>query len=487
MAVELDLVSKLSEEERVVKGFALGCISPDDAKYGEKTRPLRGYLSAEAEWKACCDVQRALLETRVEFGLVEQKHLDEVNEALGKVDPLNIALLEDSVTRHDQLAVIEEIGRFVSEETKALLHPGTTSYDILDTARSYLFRGAWNDVIRPAVVIPIRKLCGLAERSMDVLQVGRTHLQDTTPVPLGATFAGYAVRLLGRLNFLDASFSNLRGKISGIVGTGAGVEMVVGSGGGLEFELAVLGKFHLLPDVSATQIVQKESLADVGHGLTTLMHVAGDLADDIRLLYSSAIGEMTSRDNAQRLGGSSADATKNNPINYENIAGTPAIVEGGMRVLYAMINTDLQRDLRSSKQARYQPQQMMAQTFESFVRLGNTLDKLSINEDRIGQNLQRVRDKPGEAMVTILRGEGWVHTRYGVGHDFVKEMGKRSIREGRRLMDVALEDPEFAQVYAGLPDNKRAILDGEMERYTGFSNERALENIRNVKDVLDSA
>ena len=487
MAVELDLVSKLSEEDRVARGFALSCISPDDAKYGEKTRPLKGYLSAEAEWRTCCEIQRVLLKTRVEFGFVKQEHLDELDAALEKVDPLNIALLEDSVTMHDQLAVIEEIGRFVSPETKALLHPGTTSYDILDTARSYLFKGAWNDVIRPAVVIPIRKLCSLAEGSMDVLQAGRTHLQDTTPVPLGATFAGYAVRFLDRLKFLDDRVSNLRGKISGIVGTGAGIEMVVGFSMGLKFERAVLEKFGLLPDVSATQIVQKESLADVGHGLTTLMHVAGDLADDVRLLYSSAIGEMTSRDNADRLGGSSADATKNNPINYENIAGTPAIVEGGMRVLYEMINTDLQRDLRSSKQARYQPQQMMAQTFESFVRLGKTLGKLSINEDRIAENLQRVRDKPSEAMVTILRREGWVHTKYGVGHGFVKEMGKRSIREGRRLMAVALEDPEFSELYhEGLSDLQREILNGELEQYTGFSNERALKNIMHVRDVLDS-
>jgi len=66
--------------------------------------------------------------------------------------------------------------------------------------------------------------------------------------------------------------------------------------------------------------IQKEDLADAGHALVTLMHVIGDFANDIRILYSSDIGEVTSRDNAERLGGSSADAGKNNPINYENIS-----------------------------------------------------------------------------------------------------------------------------------------------------------------------
>ena len=65
----------------------------------------------------------------------------------------------------------------------------------------------------------------------------------------------------------------------------------------------------------------------------------------------------------------SADPAKNNPINYENIAGTASVVESGMRILYEMIQTDLQRDLRGSKQARYQPQAMMTETYESFKKM----------------------------------------------------------------------------------------------------------------------
>lgn len=76
------------------------------------------------------------------------------------------------------------------------------------------------------------------------------------------------------------------------------------------------------------------------------MGVLADFANDMRMLYSSEIQEVTSMDAAKRLGGSSADAGKNNPINWENIAGKFAVVESGMRVLYAMITTDFQRDLR---------------------------------------------------------------------------------------------------------------------------------------------
>ncbi|MBW3000008.1 hypothetical protein KY339_05020 [Candidatus Woesearchaeota archaeon] len=485
MSDKLDLVSKLNENERIIAEHDLRCISPDDAKYRKTSDELADYLSAEAEWMACAYVQKVLLETRVEFKQAEQWNVNEVAAALANINPLNMSLIESKITKHDQLAVIEEIGRFVSPETKALLHPGTTSYDILDTARSYLFKKAWIRVIKPKVTESIRKLCELAEKSMDVLQVGRTHLQNTSPVPFGVTLAGYAARLAERVEKCDRYFDDLRGKVSGIVGTGASIDMVIGEGKSMEFEKAVLDKLRLKPDYTATQIVQKERLADVGHGLVTLMYVLVDFAEDIRKMYSSAIGEVTSRDNEERLGGSSADATKNNPINWENISGTGRIVEGGMGVLYELIHTDFQRDLTGSKQARYQPQAMMAETYESFSRFYNILKKLSVNEDRMAENLKPIRDSPSEAMVAILRGEKWIHPKYGIGHDFVKEMGKRAKKKNMPLLKVALKDHEFRDFYKKLHPDKRDILEGKLEKYIGSSIERAERNISYARNVAN--
>jgi len=357
MTDKLDLVSELSDRDLFIKELSLKNISPDDAKYATASSKLTDYLSAMAEWRACARVQRELLAARVEFGQAKQIHLDEVDDGgLRKFSPLNAALIEEQVTRHDQLAVIEEMGRHVSLETKALLHPGTTSYDILDTARSYLFKKAWSEVMRPEIVKSLEKLCDISERSMDIIQVGRTHLQDTSPVIFGTIIASYAARLAERFAKCDSAFSDLRGKVSGIVGTGAGIDMVIGENSSIAFERKVLERLDLKPDYTSSQVVQKERLADVGHGLTTLMLVLKDFSDDICLLYSSAIKEVTSRDNAERLGGSSTDAGKNNPINYENMSGKATEVESGMRVLYDMIPSKLQRDLRSSVMGRYQPQ-----------------------------------------------------------------------------------------------------------------------------------
>ncbi|MDD5182037.1 MAG: lyase family protein [Candidatus Nanoarchaeia archaeon] len=483
----LDLFGKLPETEQTNLEFRMKCVSPDDGKYGKASNDLEAYLSPRAEWLAFAEVQKALLETRVEYGKAEQKHLDEVIAALPKLSPENMQLLEDEVTKHDQLAVIEEFGRHISLEAKSMLHPGTTSYDIVDTARAYLQKNCWNKKLKPQIFKTIELLCELSKKCIkeDIIQVGRTHLQHTTPVPFATTLAGYTARVAERTEKADYAFNNLRGKISGIVGTGAGIETVIGKGKAEDFEEDVLKKLGLEPDSTGTQITQKERFADVGHYLTTLMHVLGDFCHDIRLLYSSDIQEVTSRDNAERLGGSSTDAGKNNPINYENIEGKGAVVESGMRVLYEMIKTDLQRDLRSSVQARYQPQQMMAEVYESFKRINKSLEQLSINTDRMNENLAEINLYPTEAMVTILKGENFIHSKYGMPHDFVKEMTKKAKKSKSGLLEISLQDEEFKKTYEMLDSKKKEMISGRIELYIGNAYEKAVKNMEYALETVE--
>ena len=128
----------------------------------------------------------------------------------------------------------------------------------------------------------------------------------------------------------------------------------------------------------------------------------------------------------------------------------------------------------------------MVQTHESFLRLNKSLEQLSVNEDRVAENLQSVRENPSEAMVSILRGEKWIHSKYGVGHDFVKEIGKRAKKEDKSLLVVALEDSEFREVYDSLSEKKKSILSGKLEYYVGSAFERAKKNIEYVRSIYST-
>ncbi|MFA5744065.1 MAG: lyase family protein [Candidatus Nanoarchaeia archaeon] len=470
-------------------------------KYEGKVKDLHE-LTFGAEWEACALVQYYLIETRhemeQEFKAKNPEYIPktslenvlEVKKSLDSIMPVRISVIEDEITLHDQLAVIEEIGYYVSEKTKALLHPGTTSYDILDTARAYLFKNAWK-TIREEAVNTVKNLCTLAENSKNekgeyLLQVGRTHLQHTSPILLGSFFANYALRIAERVKLCDQYFSKLKGKISGIVGTGAGIEEIIGSGRGLEFESRVLKKMGLVPDSCAFQVTSKEVIADIGHGLSSLSVVMGNFADDVRILYGSDIKELISSASARRLGGSSADAAKDNPINYENVAGVVSLIKSNMSVLYDLIHSNLQRDLRGSVQARYVPQGPMTLIYESLKRLNGkrVLPNLAFHVDNLEKNLKGIREFPSEAMTAILRGEGWSHSTLGVGHDFVKKMSIIAKQEKKELFSVCLNDNEFAKLYSELNDFKKLILNGKLENYLGFSQTRLIENINLARNCL---
>ena len=60
MGDDLDLVSKLSTEERDLRAAKIIDFSPDDSKYASAADDLVPFLSAGAEWKMCARVQQVL-------------------------------------------------------------------------------------------------------------------------------------------------------------------------------------------------------------------------------------------------------------------------------------------------------------------------------------------------------------------------------------------------------------------------------------------
>jgi adenylosuccinate lyase len=206
----------------------------------------------------------------------------------------------------------------------------------------------------------------------------------------------------------------------------------------------------------------------------------------MRLLYSSAIGEVSSLDAAARLKGSSADAGKNNPINWENIAGKAKMAAATTTVTYLSIESDLQRDLRNSVLGRYQPQLLLSEFYESVKRATRSLRDLTVIEPRMAENLNALRNSPTEAMTAILRAHGYVHPSGKLPHDLVAESAKEAKATKTKLLDVALQDKPFAELFQTLSDRQRQILQGEIELYTGFHKERMLRRLAEIKMRLNA-
>jgi fumarate hydratase, class II len=170
-----------------------------------------------------------------------------------------------------------------------------------------------------------------SEAFKDIIKIGRTHLQDATPMTLGQEFSGYVAQLdyvLGKLSdnkALHGIFELAQGGTA--VGTGINCKI-----GFAEKFAAEVAKLTGLPFVTAPNkfaaLAGHEPLVEVHGVLNTLACACMKIANDIRLLGSGprcGLGELSLPENEP---GSSIMPGKVNPTQCEALTMIAAQVMG---------------------------------------------------------------------------------------------------------------------------------------------------------------
>ncbi|MBP2098704.1 class II fumarate hydratase [Enterococcus rivorum] len=170
----------------------------------------------------------------------------------------------------------------------------------------------------PAIKKIITTLQLLEIENQEIIKIGRTHLQDATPVTFGQEISGWRSAFESNLRMLEQSLESLKDLAMGgtAVGTGlnASPEYVQTFIEQLSLETEIQfketpNKFHSLAN--------KEAIAFVSGGLKALAANAMKMANDIRWMASgprSGLGEITIPENEP---GSSIMPGKVNPTQCE--------------------------------------------------------------------------------------------------------------------------------------------------------------------------
>jgi fumarate hydratase class II len=163
----------------------------------------------------------------------------------------------------------------------------------------------------------------------DVVKLGRTHLQDATPLTLGQEFSGYAAQLAHAERHLEAALPHLRELALGGTAVGTGLNAPVGYAEAVAAELS-----HLTGQPFVTAPNKFEALASCdalvhAHGALKGLAVSlFKLASDVRLLGSgprAGLGELLLPENEP---GSSIMPGKVNPTQAEMLTMVCAQVHG---------------------------------------------------------------------------------------------------------------------------------------------------------------
>lgn len=432
-------------------------VSPLDYRYYNPKFDL--YLSENARIKSHALVEAALAKALAKKKICSKKIAEEISAACEKISAEEV-YAEEEKTKHDIRALVNCIRQKVSIEAKPFVHFGATSYDIVDTASAWRYKKAIEKLVLPSLIELENTLIELALREKSTLQIGRTHGQHAEPITFGFAIAGYASRLVGRIESLYWKKGKLRGKFSGAVGAYNASSLLVENP--LEFEKLVLKELGLEPSLSSTQIVEAEALVDLEHSLISTFGILANISDDLRNLQRSEIGEIAEAFDSKQVG-SSTMPHKRNPINFENVKSFYKEFAPRMITAYLDQISEHQRDLTNSASQRFVPE-IIAGLVISAERLNKTLKKLVVDKKNLQKNFEQSREMiVAEPLYILLAFYG-----HSDAHEYVKQLTLKAQQSGKKLMQSAEEDRSLEKYLKKFSPKQKQLLE-KPEKYIGIA------------------
>ena len=317
--------------------------------------------------------------------------------------------------------------------SKKPLHPnddvnrGQSSNDTFPTAMHIATVEQLEDVLIPAVSQLRNTLHAKSEQFKNVVKVGRTHLQDATPITLGQEIGGWAAQL-------DAALDGVRRTIPGLcelaiggtaVGTGLNAHPKFGDLAAAKMAAETGRPFISAPNKFAS-LSAHDAMVTASASLRTLAGALMKIANDVRWLACgprAGIGEILIPENEP---GSSIMPGKVNPTQPEAITMVAVQVFGNdAAVAFAGSQGNFQLNV-------FKP-----------VMVHNLLESIQLIADACGAfndhcavgiepNLPTIEEHLGRSLMTVTA------LNPHIGYEKAAEIAKKAHKDGTNLREAAL-------------------------------------------------
>jgi fumarate hydratase class II len=438
---------------------------PAERLWGAQTERSRRFFRISGERMplavvyALALVKKAAAAVNLELGLLERSKSEAIQRAAEEVlagrhdDEFPLVVWQTGSGTQSNMNVNEVLANRASEllggerGQKRGVHPndqvnlGQSSNDVFPTAMHIAAARALKEDVLPATEILRATLARKRDAFASIIKIGRTHLQDATPLTLGQEFSGYVAQLEHAQDALRAALPPLYELAIG--GT------AVGTGLNTHPEFAARACRRLAAESGLPFAEAKNKFAGLAgheplvfaHGaLKTLGAALSKIANDIRLLSSgprSGLGELRIPENEP---GSSIMPGKVNPTQAEALTMLCAQVTGN-DVAVAIGGASGHFELNVYKpmiiHAFLQSARLLADGCRSFEE--HCARGIEPNEARIRELLER-----SLMLVTALAPH--------IGYDRAAEIAKKAHYEGSTLREAAL-----ALGYVSGPDFDRWV------------------------------
>ncbi len=424
---------------------------PADRLWGAQTQRSLQFFAISTERMpveliaALAQVKRAAAVANGTLGRLEAAKVSAIVQAADEVlagdhpNEFPLAVWQTGSGTQSNMNVNEVLANRASEllggerGTKRLVHPndevnrGQSSNDVVPTAIHVAAATAVAQRLVPALDELRMTLDAKATEFADVVKIGRTHLQDATPLTLGQEISGWVVQLDRAREAIVRALPGVCQLAIGGTAVGTGLNTHPEFGARVSEELAARLALPFTPAPNRFAALAGHEPVVVLHGaLRALAAALVKIANDVRWLASgprSGLGEIRIPENEP---GSSIMPGKVNPTQCEALTMIGAQVLGNdvaigigassgnfeLNVFQPLIAHNLLQSLR-----------LLADGMASFER--NCARGLEADRERIGALLER-----SLMLVTALNPH--------IGYERSAEIAKKAHREGTTLREAAL-------------------------------------------------
>ena len=391
--------------------------------------------------RAFAILKKAAALANCKLGNLDQKRTDAIAAACdeilaGKLDEeFPLVVWQTGSGTQSNMNVNEVVAARANEILgEKLVHPNDhvnksqSSNDTFPTAMHIAALIAVEDHVLPAIDVLDQTFVKLSEEYADVIKVGRTHLQDATPLTLGQEISGWAASLEKDAKMLRQSLDEVRELALGGTAVGTGLNALPEFGETVAAEISALtGKTFITAPNKFHALTSKDELVYVHGAMKALAADLMKIANDVRLLSSGprcGIGELLIPENEP---GSSIMPGKVNPTQCEAMT---------MVAVQVMAN-DVAVSMAAS-QGNFELNVFMPVCIYNFLQSARLLgDAMLSFEERCARGIKPNREKIQEyldqslMLVTALNPH--------IGYENAARVAKTAFRENLTLKEAAVK------------------------------------------------
>jgi len=389
--------------------------------------------------------KQAAAEANVDLGVLDRKRGRAIANAAAAIargrydDEFPLVVWQTGSGTQTNMNANEVIAALANEAlggkrgAKAPVHPNDhvnmsqSSNDSFPTAMHIAAALEVRDRLLPGLKRLERALAAKAREFARIVKIGRTHLQDATPLPLGTEFGAYAHQVRTGIARIDACLPRLYAVAQG--GTAVGTGLNAPKAFAAAFVKRLKAVTHL-PFTSAADkfeaLAAHDTLVELSGALNVIAASLMKIANDIRLMGSGprcGLGELHLPENEP---GSSIMPGKVNPTQCEAVTMVAAQVMGN-HVAISIAGSQGNFELNVFKPViiynLLQSIRLMGDAAASFA--DNCVEGIKADVARIDELLNR-----SLMLVTALSPH--------IGYDKAAEVAKKALKDGTTLREAAI-------------------------------------------------